>query len=502
MRKKLIIMAAGILILVAAVIAVMKYNEYQASLEPEESSTSIVLKNLFENEKSNIASVNLMTQSDSITLLPGEINPTNNELTWYLEDHPHWELKHTYTSLISMATIFQVYKEIETDVSGDRLADFGLAVPVATLTVTLKDGTVQKVMIGNLSSDQEYAFCMMEGDATVYACNATYYSYASFTKDSIRLATLTELNTKGQLYSMFVQKKGERPIEIHYKDGIEEELSSTETQIVTKYAFIQPYANPHVEVIQNIDSDYFVKLVSPEILETIEVSCTDFDQYGLGEEPEYRETIVTRTVDEKDNTTYQYQTTDYLFGYTYEKSGTKCIYFREAGSDLVLGVKAECMDVRKFDPFYYVNKLVYLKRIAEIQEGTISTADMTHSFSIKRSQNNQEESESEALAVYRLDGELVEADTFLAVYRALISIAPDYEILNETPEYDETDRLEFTFTCTDGTQESISYYRLSEFYYVTQITDDIWFACGDSYIEQVIEKLEACVQAVQKTAEP
>jgi len=501
MRKKLIIMAAGILILVAAVIAVMKYNEYQASLEPEESSTSIVLKNLFENEKSNIASVNLMTQSDSITLLPGEINPTNNELTWYLEDHPHWELKHTYTSLISMATIFQVYKEIETDASGDRLADFGLAVPVATLTVTLKDGTVQKVMIGNLSSDQEYAFCMMEGDATIYACNATYYSYASFTKDSIRLATLTELNTKGQLYSMFVQKKGERPIEIHYKDGIEEELSSAETQIVSKYAFIQRYANSHVEVVQNVDSEYFSKLTSPEILETIEVSCTDFDQYGLGDEPEYRETIVTRKVDEKDSTTYQYQTTDYLFGYTYEKSGTKCIYFREAGSDLVLGVKAECMNTRKFEPFYYVNKLVYLKSISEIQEGTISTGDMTHSFSIKRSQASQEDSAAEALAVYRLDGELVESDAFLAVYRALISIAPDYEILNETPEYDETDRLEFTLTYTDGTEETISYYRLSEFYYVTKINDDIWFACGDSYIEQVIEKLEACVQAVQRTAE-
>ena len=61
--------------------------------------------------------------------------------------------------------------------------------------------------------------------------------------------------------------------------------------------------------------------------------------------------------------------------------------------------------------------------------------------------------------------------------------------------------MEFTLTYTDGTEETISYYRLSEFYYVTKINDDIWFACGDSYIEQVIEKLEACVQAVQRTAE-
>ena len=59
--KKLIFMAVGLILLVAAVIGVTKYNEYQASLEPEESSSSIVLKNLIENEKANIKSINLLT---------------------------------------------------------------------------------------------------------------------------------------------------------------------------------------------------------------------------------------------------------------------------------------------------------------------------------------------------------------------------------------------------------------------------------------------------------
>lgn len=492
--KKLIMMAVGILLLIAAVIGVMKYNEYRASQEPEESSGSVVLKDLWNNEKSNMVSVNLTTQKDSITLVPGEVDPGTNMLTWHLEDHPHWELTHTYQSLVSMATVFQVYKEIETNVSDSRLADFGLAEPVAVLTVTLKDGSMQRVSIGNLSSDQDYAFCIMDGDPTVYACDANYYSYASFTKDSIRLATMTELNTKAQLYSLFVQKKGERPVEVHYKDELDEQKETSETsEIISKYTFVQPYSNPHIEVIQAIDSDYFANLTTPEILETIEVNCTDFDQYGLGDEPEYRETIVTRTAN-ADQTAYEYQTTDYLFGYTYDKGGVKCIYFREAGSDLVLGVRADCMDVRRFEPFYYVNKLVYLKNITQVQEGTITVGEETHSFNIKRSAATEEDT----LSVYRFDDELIDADTFLTMFRIFISIAPDYEILNEVPEYDETDKVEFKVVNTDGTEEVITYYRLSEFYYVTQMEDGIWFACGDTYIDRFVEKLEACKQAVSQ----
>ena len=111
--KKLIFMVVGILILVAAVIGVTKYNEYQASLEPEESSSSMVLKNLIENEKANIKSINLLTQEDSITLIPNGNKETTGEIIWALEGHEDWKLKNTHSSIASMATLFQVYKEIE-----------------------------------------------------------------------------------------------------------------------------------------------------------------------------------------------------------------------------------------------------------------------------------------------------------------------------------------------------------------------------------------------------
>ena len=77
----------------------------------------------------------------------------------------------------------------------------------------------------------------------------------------------------------------------------------------------------------------------------------------------------------------------------------------------------------------------------------------------------------------------------------MISVAPDYEISGETPEYDESDKLEFQVNYNDGTKDIITFYRMSEFYYVTQADDDIWFACSDSHIENIAEKLAACLDA-------
>lgn len=492
--KKLIFMVIGVLILVAAVIGVIKYNEYQASLEPEESSSSVVLKNLIENDKANIASINLKTKSDSITLVPGGTSASDGSIQWVLEGHEDWTLKNTYSSIVSMAALFQVYKEIETDVTDQkRLGDFGLADPSSVVTITLKDGTVQTVLIGDLSSDKTFTFCMMVGDNTVYACNATYNGYATFTRQNIRLAVIdNQIDTENELKSLFVQKKGEKAVEFVY-DAASAEVAQTDSSSVltSSYKFVQPYTARHIRVRQDILENYFNNLMTPTVIETVDAECTDFDQYGLGDDPEYRETIVM--ISSIDGSEIK---TDYLFGYTYGANDAY-IYFREAGSNMVLGVDATCMDVREFTPFYYVNKLVYLNSISNIVSGTITCGEETHEFSVKRQEVVQEDSSGseEPLAVYRLDGELIDTDTFLSLYRAMISVAPDYEISGETPEYDESDKLEFQVNYNDGTQDTISFYRMSEFYYVTQADDDIWFACSDSHIENVAEKLAACLDA-------
>lgn len=493
--KKLIFMIAGIVVLAAAVFGVVKYNEYQASLETEESSSSIVLKNLLENDKTNIASINLQTQNDSITLIPSGTDSSGN-VTWVLEGHEDWNLTSNYSSIVSMAALFQVYKEIETDVTDSaRLDEFGLKNPSSVVTITLKDGTVQKVRIGDLSSDKKYTFCMLDGDTTVYACNATYNGYATYTKQTIRRTEIeNSINIQNSLKSMYVQKKGERAVELEYVEGAADEVSTESgTMLTSTYRFIQPYTAKYIKVRQDIVENYFKNLTTPTVIEMIDSDCEDLDQYGLGEEPEYREKIVT--VSSEDGSESE---TDYYFGYTYGSSD-EYIYFREAGSTMVLGVDAACMADRNFEPFSYVNRLVYLNSITNVASGTISYGGQSHEFTVKRQKADEESSVAaeNLLAVYRFDGVLIETDTFLNWYRSFLSIAPDYEILGEEPEMDLSDKLEVTLVNEDGTEDTLTYYRMSEFYYVIQADEDTWFACSDTYIENVLTKLDACEAAAQ-----
>ena len=54
-----------------------------------------------------------------------------------------------------------------------------------------------------------------------------------------------------------------------------------------------------------------------------------------------------------------------------------------------------------------------------------------------------------------------------------------------------------TFKYNDGSEETITYYRLSEFYYVTAADDDIWFACSDTYVDNIVTAMETCLATIE-----
>ena len=65
------------------------------------------------DERSAVKSADLLTKEDSITLIPASVNTSNGEIKWALEGYEHWKLTNTHTSIVSMASLFQVYEEIE-----------------------------------------------------------------------------------------------------------------------------------------------------------------------------------------------------------------------------------------------------------------------------------------------------------------------------------------------------------------------------------------------------
>ena len=78
----------------------------------------------------------------------------------------------------------------------------------------------------------------------------------------------------------------------------------------------------------------------------------------------------------------------------------------------------------------------------------------------------------------------------------MIELIPSYEIRGEAPEYDENDKVELYYKFWDGTDLTLTFYRLNEFYYVIQMEDEVWFACDDERFDRMLERLSEADQAI------
>jgi len=488
MKKKIIIMAVCLLLLVGAVIGVSVYKQQQAGKDTEESSEEIIYKALVEVDTNDIASIFVSYDGDSYTLIPGEMSTSG--LTWSMKEHPDWTLSYSYASIVAMGTKFNAYKLVEENVTDPaRLAEFGLDDPLIRLITTLKDGTVYEVHVGTRSSDHSYAFCQVVGDSNVYACDGNNYYYLTYKAKGLRQATINgTLDTEAFPVKMFMQAKGERPIEIYYDDAYALEMQEAGVSLASGFRFTEPYHNDVLAVRTDLQKGYFTSLTTPEVVQVIDPDCQDLDAYGLGDEPEYRETITTRSGTEGN---YTYNTTDYVFGYRYGDS-EEYVYFREGDSNYVFGVEASSLLVRSFSPFDFVNKLMFIRSITKVDNGTLTIDGETYSFRALRQELDEDAgvTEENRLAVYYFNEQLVDSDLFLSLYRMMISVSPAYEMLEE-PTYDANDIVSFTLYMTDGTEETVSYYRLSEFYYVAQIDEGHWFAVSTNCFDDIRTALEA-----------
>ena len=92
-------------------------------------------------------------------------------------------------------------------------------------------------------------------------------------------------------------------------------------------------------------------------------------------------------------------------------------------------------------------------------------------------------------AFERIDGEKLKFNGWAIVIALIVTIGVFY-ILKYILSA-------MTFNYIDGTQETVTYYRLSEFYYVTAADDDIWFACSDAYVDAIVTAMEECLEAME-----
>ena len=249
-------------------------------------------------------------------------------------------------------------------------------------------------------------------------------------------------------------------------------------------------------------SDYFGSYESVSIEKLVEADAADLDKYGLGDTNfEHHVKVTTRVQDTSsensgsDTVKYEYHTADYYFGIS---AGDGLIYFRQGGSNDVYTVKESSLDCFNFKPFDYIQKIIFLYDIQKVDSYSVTGNGQSYEGSILRQDESEvsstDESSAERLAVYYLNGVLKEEKAFKTQYQNVIGIMMDYEIEpGEELQYDKNDKVTITYHYTNGETEKVEFYRLNEFYYVTQWGES-WMACNAQQFDTMWKGFEELAQ--------
>ena len=533
--KVLILLCVLLVVSIGGYIAAKQYAKNRPEEDPQDGQevesdpTPEGYGHLYEFDADDVETIRIVNALDDFTLRnimgTDESGSKNDDFDWVIEGHESWTLEHTeVTNTVEIAdSVFANRMADEDAVANERnLEDFGLKDPASQITVTFKDGSTQTIYVGNRTVDGKFYYGMIEGDDAIYTLGRNAGNTAEFTARSLRFISSLDIEKESsELYYLLIENENGRNTEITYA-GIDDKGETLEyyNADTFKLSYGEHFAYDKQFFVSGNLTDIFASMPDT-ILPTdqIEDEAEDLDKYGLGETPkhhvrltyrvEVQESEISQAIesgvevdldlfvkDEETGLTYVYITNDYTFGNEYTgEDGTPMVYFRFSESSDVFGVAKADVDKFNFDPYIYVQRVLYMNNIKNVASMKLTIGDEVHDIEFKRGEVTVDEDGNEQQdVVYKIDGQLIKEDLFKTFYTSVIGIMSDYEIYGEDPEYDEKDVLTIDYVFNDGSTHSITYYRTSDFYYVTEVGEHTWFACSYTQFAYILENMQKCFE--------
>ena len=535
-RSKKLILLCVALVLVIVSYSVISYIQKNKPVEENKDGQEVESDSSYEGyghvldfTVDDVQSIHIKNALDDFTINYTEEKENDPDFHWTIEGHEEWTLDHTSVNntLELCTSLFANRMADEDAVANERnLEDFGLKDPVSTISASFKDGTSETIYVGNRTADGNYYYGMVEGDNAIYTLGRNAGKTGEFTTRNLRFINSLDINKENsELYYLLIENAEGRNTEITYA-GIDDKGDTLEyyNAGTMKLSYGGDFAYDKQFFVTGNLADMFQAMpdtILPE--EQIEDHATDLDQYGLGEKPVHHVVLTYRTQftdtelssisegieagydttlsmddfvkDEETGNNYLYTTNEYVFGNEYtNEEGTEMVYFRFSKSNDVLGVPKSEVDKFVFDPYMYVQRVLYMNSIDNVASMKVTIKDQTYDLEFKRGEKQVDEEGNETQdQVFKINGQLIEEKSFRTLYTDLIGIMSDYEIYQETPDIDESDMLKIEYEFLDGSTHEITYYRASEFYYVTQVRDDTWFACAYTQFQDILDQLDVCL---------
>lgn len=427
MNKKLI---RNIIIAIAA-IAVLGFGYYFAvkwepgsdEAEPSEQAAEEIVA--FEMNEDEFKSLRVENEKGGYTVIKADDGYTINGLE---------NVKLSSGSVSSaVTTLKKLTATKKLDFSADKLGEYGLSAPAATITAEKTDGSTAVIKIGDKTPTSDGYYCLINDNLYVistYYCTA-YLEGADYFKDK----SIASIDMTSELQSLEIDKNGEKIVQIRQK-GDEDVLSGTVNEsLIMTYPFYEYVTSDKLLAA----FEGFNGITAVEIAED---NASNPQKYGIG----------------KYTFKIQIGDTDHVIKLG-DRDDKGNVYAMYDGNPSLFTTDSTLLDIaEKFTPFDYIYKFIHIYSIDDVSDVEYNVLGKVYKLHIEGKDDSRK---------YSVNGSEVEEDPFKKIYQSVIGIMFTSE--------NEDGKLgaqigSITFTFNDGHTETAEYYEHDDRNYAVKIS--------------------------------
>lgn len=498
--KSLIIGLVCVLALVGVLVALMVMPEKE---EPASSSTVSAAPSttveLLALSMDDVARIDVKnTESYSFEADP---KAENEWIIKELEGLP--KVKNAYAMMVLNACSIKAQDTIEENAAD--LAAYGLAKPVSTVTVTLKDGTKHTVEIGNEApGGSAYTYLKMGGDNTVYVVNTSDVKrFLQVKSDYINTELFTLASTEAVPTIMKMEISGaahENVIKIEPAESMVDETttSTSDSRIGFSTHVITEPKLRDISITAFTDFVESLFYTTVESIEAYNVTDADLAQYGLDNpyvcvRASYQETVTdaaTGAASTKNgyiNFRASEMAADGTFYLMYDEVPVVYkAYINDPESKLTYDwLNAKYKDI--------VSRLFILPVINGLDTVTVEIPDGEYVFDLTLV---GEGTDDQKLNVH-YNGKALDEKVFKKFYQVLIGATAEDVIVEEVSVGEPLATFTYKYVDKTHADDVISFYEGPARQVYVSINGDVEFTTRSIYIDKVYDSVAKVIENIE-----
>lgn len=402
-------------------------DETEASTLASPASTTKAEKiELLSLEQGDIASIDIVADNSTLTLIPNGEN-------WTIQGYEDYSLDQTSINYrVKQMTKVTASRSIE----NADLKEYGLDQPSKVVTYHMKDGSTKVLSLGNLSLDETNIYVMLDSNpTTVYFVTAILNNSIKGNVNDYRVTELDNYDS-ASIYDLTISGSEFPNISLNY--------SESQNGYYTVYNISTDEFTNATAHIENVEA--LIKALPNFKAENFVADhVTDLSLYGL-DQPILHLTASyydpKATSDNSKSSSSKPEIigqVDYIWGNILDNGE---IAFMKTGDSTIYSMDASFLDELKevAKPFKLVDKYIAIPNISDVSSIEVDYQNTKYQMTVDNTNDK-----------YTLNGKEVDTSSFKALYRKMIAITADIT-LDESVS-DAPPEITITYNLTDGTKE-------------------------------------------------